>query len=76
VALIAAMANVPVLPVCLMYGVGKKRAFDFAVGELIPAEEVAVGEVTDRKEIKRVSGLIMDRIKDLQNQIYESRENV
>jgi 1-acyl-sn-glycerol-3-phosphate acyltransferase len=72
VAMIAALANVPVLPVCIGYGIGKKRNFDFAVGKMIEPEEIALTADTDRKEIKRVAALIIDRIKELQNQIYES----
>jgi 1-acyl-sn-glycerol-3-phosphate acyltransferase len=51
VALIAATANVPVLPVCIMYGLGgKKNNLDFAVGDIIPPEEITVTDgfsVTD-----------------------------
>lgn len=70
VALIAGNANAPVLPVCLMYGLGgKKRRIDFAIGEMIEAEEIAIkGE--DRRELKRVSERIMNAIKDLQTEIF------
>lgn len=74
VALIAGMANAPVLPVCIMYGLGgNKKNLDFAVGDIIPAEELKIGENGDRKELKRISGRIMDGIKELQRQIYEER---
>jgi 1-acyl-sn-glycerol-3-phosphate acyltransferase len=76
VALIAAMANVPVLPVCIMYGVGGKRNLDFAVGDLIQPEEIALPKNSDRREIKRVATLIMDKIKALQTQIYETRGEI
>jgi 1-acyl-sn-glycerol-3-phosphate acyltransferase len=72
VAMIAAMAAVPILPVCLMYRLdGSKKRVDYAVGDMIPAEEVAIaGE--DRRELKRVSARVIDAIKELQQQIYES----
>jgi len=76
VALIAATANVPVLPVCIMYGLnGNKRNLDFAVGDIIPAEEVSVPDLESggRRELKRVSGRIMDSIKELQQQILQER---
>jgi 1-acyl-sn-glycerol-3-phosphate acyltransferase len=73
VALIAAMADVPVLPVCLMYGLNnKKKRLDFAVGDMIPASELRIGSAQDRKELKRVSERVMGSIKALQQQIYES----
>lgn len=72
VAVIAGMANAPVLPVCLMYGVGgKKRHIAAAIGKLIPKEEVAIEDMTDRKQIKRVSSRIMDDIVQLQRQICD-----
>lgn len=70
VAMIAGMADAPVVPVCIMYGVdGKKRNIAIAVGETIPKEEVAMEDMTDRKQIKRVSSRIMDDIVQLQRQI-------
>ncbi|MCL2632960.1 MAG: 1-acyl-sn-glycerol-3-phosphate acyltransferase [Oscillospiraceae bacterium] len=83
VALIAGMANAPILPVCLMYDLGetkgKKKNIDFAVGELIPAEEVCMNidpnnpEAFDRKELKRVSSRIINSITQLQTQILSER---
>jgi len=73
VALIAATANVPVLPVCIMYGLGRKKNLDFAVGDIIPAEEVNINTESDRRELKRVSARIMDSIKELQQQILTER---
>jgi 1-acyl-sn-glycerol-3-phosphate acyltransferase len=75
VALIAAMANVPVLPVSIMYGLdpaSRKKSLDFAVGEIIPAEEIAVSN-GDRRELKRVSERIMGSIKELRGQILTIR---
>jgi 1-acyl-sn-glycerol-3-phosphate acyltransferase len=71
VALIAAMAGAPVLPVCLMYGLdGNKKRMDFAVGDMIPADEVAIDvEKRDRRELKRVTERIMGAISQLQAQI-------
>jgi 1-acyl-sn-glycerol-3-phosphate acyltransferase len=73
VALIAAKANVPVLPVCIMYRLGGKRTLDFAVGEMIPPSELKIEEATDRKELKRVAELIINNIKELQKQIFSER---
>lgn len=72
VALIAGKANAPVVPVSIMYGAnGKKRCCTVAVGQMIPYEEIAVDDITDRKRIKTVSSLIMDNITSLQKQICE-----
>lgn len=73
VTVIASAANAPVLPVCLMYGLGgKKRSVDFAVGKLIPAEEIHLsGE--DKTELKRSTNRIMDSIRALQQQIFDYR---
>jgi len=72
VAMIASMANVPILPVCLMYGLdGNKKRIDYAVGDMIPASELVI-EGQDRKAIKRVSERVMGAIKELQQQIYDS----
>ena len=74
VALIAAMANAPVLPVCIMYGLGgNKKTIDFAVGDIIPAEEIALNQDGDRKELRRISSRIVDSIKELQAQILQER---
>jgi len=73
VALIASMADVPVLPVCLMYGLkGKKKRLDFAVGDMIPASELKIQDPQDRKELKRVSETVMGAIRALQQQIFET----
>ena len=73
VALIAAMADVPVLPVCLMYGLdGNKKRLDYAVGEMIPASELKLEDERDRKELKRVSERVMNPIRELQQQILDS----
>lgn len=72
VAMIAGMANAPVVPVCIMYGCdGKKRCCAVAVGEMISADKLTVTEMTDRKQLKTVSSLIMGSICDLQKQICE-----
>lgn len=73
VSLIASLAEAPVLPVCIMYGLkGEKRRMDFAVGKMIPAEELKIKSEnqSDRKELKRISNRIMDSIKDLQKEIF------
>jgi 1-acyl-sn-glycerol-3-phosphate acyltransferase len=76
VALIAAMANAPILPVCLMYRLdGDKRRVDYAVGDMIPAEELAIADLEkDRRELKRISARVIDAIKALQIQIFDSLE--
>jgi 1-acyl-sn-glycerol-3-phosphate acyltransferase len=74
VSLIAAAANAPVLPVCIMYGLGNnKKNLDFAVGDMIPAEEIAIPGDGDRRALKRVSARIIDSIKQLQQQILQER---
>jgi len=72
VALIAATAAVPVLPVCIMYGLGNKKNLDFAVGNMIPAEELKM-ESEDRRALKQISARILDSIKELQTQILQER---
>jgi 1-acyl-sn-glycerol-3-phosphate acyltransferase len=75
VALIAANAGVPVLPVCIVYGLGGKKRVDFAVGDMIPANEIRISEgVPDRKELKRVSERIMNSVKELQTHIRSVNE--
>ena len=71
-ALIAAMANAPVVPVCIMYGRnGDKKRVDVAVGDMIPACELEINpETRDRKEVKGVTDKIMNAVKDLQTLIY------
>ncbi|MDR2559654.1 MAG: 1-acyl-sn-glycerol-3-phosphate acyltransferase [Oscillospiraceae bacterium] len=72
VAMIAAMAAAPILPVCLMYGLnGEKKRVDYAVGDMIPAEELAIGS-DDRRGLKRVSERVMGAVKELQQQILDS----
>lgn len=72
VALIAGKANAPIVPVCIMYGAnGKKRNCTVAVGEMLPYEDIAIEDITDRKRIRAVSSLIMDNITNLQKQICE-----
>lgn len=72
VALIAGKANAPVVPVCIMYGAdGSKRNCTVAVGEMIPYEDIAIDDITDRKSIRNSSTLIMDNINRLQKQICE-----
>ena len=72
VAVIAGMADAPVLPVCIMYAPdGKKRHCTIAVGKLIPKEDIAVSDMTDRKQIKRASSRIMNDICALQKQICD-----
>jgi 1-acyl-sn-glycerol-3-phosphate acyltransferase len=74
VSLIAAMSNAPVLPVCVMYKLdGDKKRLDFAVGDMIPAQELNVSlENRDRRELKRITERIMNAIKELQLQILDS----
>ena len=77
VAVIAGLADAPVLPMCIMYGLGgKKRKADIAIGKLISAEEIAIdpNNMEDRRQIKKVSNLIMDNIAELQQQIYKQYE--
>ena len=70
VALIASMADAPVIPVCLMYGLdGDKKRLDFAVGDMIPASDLKFADEKDRKELKRISERVMEPIKELQQQI-------
>lgn len=72
VAMIAGMANAPVVPICIMYGCdGKKRNCTVAVGEMIPADQLTLSDAADRKQLKSVSSLIMGNICDLQKQICE-----
>jgi 1-acyl-sn-glycerol-3-phosphate acyltransferase len=77
VAMIAAMAKVPVLPVSIMYGLdknSKKKSLDFAVGDMIAAEEIAIDDIdADRKALRRVSERIMGSIKELNRQILKER---
>ncbi len=74
IAIIAGMANAPVLPVCIKYG---KKGFRTKAwinfGELIPAEKVAIS-LDDRTELRRVSNLIMDNIKALMDEMSEYGE--
>jgi 1-acyl-sn-glycerol-3-phosphate acyltransferase len=73
VALIAGKANAPVLPICIVYG--KKRfrqRVDVAVGEMIPAADVRIDE-NDRGQLRRTATRIMDAIKALQRDIYDSK---
>lgn len=72
-ALIAAKANVPVLPVCIMYGLGgDKKNLDMAFGDMIPAREFQINEA-GKTELKRVSERLIGEIKKLQEMIYEQR---
>ena len=72
VALIAAKAKVPILPVCIVYGQGgkrvKRKVVHFAVGELIQPGETEIG-LQNRAELKAFASSIIDAIKDLQEQI-------
>ena len=76
VALIAAMANAPVLPLCIVYGQEKSRRknnaknLDVAIGDIIPAKEITITDESDRKELRRISNRIIDSIKELQSQIH------
>ena len=67
VALIAAMTKAPVLPVCIMYGLGGKRNLDFAIGEMIMPEEITIDDLSDRKRIKEIAELIIGRVRELQS---------
>ncbi len=63
VAVIASQAGVPVVP-CSVYYEGKLRVFKritLTVGKAIPAEELQL-QSNDRRELKRISTAIMDRI--------------
>jgi 1-acyl-sn-glycerol-3-phosphate acyltransferase len=74
VSLIAATAAVPVLPVCIMYGLGgRRRSIDMAIGDMIPREELAISPEAGRGELKRISARILDSIKALQAQILSER---
>lgn len=74
IALIAGTANVPVLPVCIMYGLdGNKKTIDFAVGDIIPAETTRLPENFGIRDLRRISASITDRIKELQKQILTER---
>lgn len=72
VAVIAGMADAPIVPVCLMYAPdGKKHHVTAAIGRIIAKEEVAISDTADRKQIKRVSSRIMADIALLQKQICD-----
>ena len=74
IAVIAGMATAPVLPVCIKYGKkGFRRRAWISVGEMIPAEQIAI-KSDDRREVKRVSNLIMDNIKQLMDGMGEYGE--
>jgi 1-acyl-sn-glycerol-3-phosphate acyltransferase len=68
VVIIASKANVPVLPMCLHY-VGKRTVY-VEIGKMIPPEQLAM-QSNDRQELRRVTNIIMDNIKALQDTIYE-----
>lgn len=73
ISIIASMSGAPVLPVCIMYGLkGKKNRLDFAVGKMIPAEEIKLSadSAEYRKDLKRVTERIMGSIKQLQQEIF------
>jgi 1-acyl-sn-glycerol-3-phosphate acyltransferase len=65
IALIAGMANVPVLPCCIVYK--DNRAY-VSFGKIIPAEAIAV-KATERTEIRRVCALITDSLRQLQSEM-------
>ena len=68
---IAGKTNAPVLPMCIKYGKkGFRRKVWISVGEMIPAEHIALGS-DDRTELRRVSNLIMDNIKMLMDGMSE-----
>ncbi len=74
IAVIAGMADAPVLPVCIKYGKkGFRRKVWMSFGEMISAETVAI-KSDDRKELRRVSNLIMDNIKVLMDGMGEYGE--
>lgn len=70
VALIAGKANAPVLPMCIMYGKNGKRSCDVAIGELIPAEHIAI-DSADRGQLRHVANTIMNAISGLQKQLCD-----
>lgn len=70
VALIAGRAGAPVVPICFMYAPDeKKRTLVAAIGKIIPFESLQITDVSDRKQLKKVSSSIMSAICDLQKQI-------
>ena len=72
IAVIASQAQAPVLPICIKYGEKRKAYVSF--GKMITAEEMALnGE--DRHELRRVSTLIMDRIREQYDNIDEYVES-
>lgn len=69
VTLIASRANAAVLPMCIKYGPKKGRQrITISVGKLIPKEELRI-DTDDRRELKRVSNVIMDNIRELMDNI-------
>jgi 1-acyl-sn-glycerol-3-phosphate acyltransferase len=66
VALIAAMAGAPILPVCIVYGRDKKRDLDFALGEMLEPAQISP---ENRKELREFATGITNTIKGLQEQI-------
>ena len=71
IAVIAGTAKAPVLPVCIKYGrKGFRRRAWISFGKLIPAEEIEMRS-DDRTELRRVSNLIMNNIKELMDGMSE-----
>lgn len=69
VAMIAGQAKSPVLPLCIKYGPKKfRQRVTIAIGEMIPAKDIEM-QGDDRKELRRVSTLIMDNVRLLMEKI-------
>lgn len=66
VTVIASQTGAPVLPVCIKYSEIKnfRKKVYISVGTMIEADELKLDE-NDRSSLKRISGKIMDRIKEL-----------
>lgn len=65
VTIIAARAKVPVVPVFIKYGRKRfRRRCVISIGERIDAERFDV-DITDKRQLKSVSAMIMDRIAEL-----------
>lgn len=70
---IASQADAPILPVCIMYGLGgKKRNVDVSIGPLIPAKQIEI-DTSDRKSIRAATNLVMNGIKAQQEIIFNAR---
>ncbi len=74
IAVIAGKSGAPVLPMCIKYGKkGFRRRAYISIGEMIPAEEIKM-KSDDRAELRRVSELIINNIKQLMDGMSEYGE--